>query len=265
MQLTLPELVVVTGAANGLGSALASQLLEASVHVIGIDLAASQRPAHPNYLHVQGGVDAQETWDQVTRLIASRAPKSLGLAHCAAMLVQGTVTEVSEASWRRILEVNVLGTAKAMAALAPPMERLGKGSMVLIGSVSGYLGEEALFAYCASKGALLQMVRAGGLDLGRSQIRVNAVSPGPMATEMLYVHMRAAPDPAAFLKRREDRQPLGKVLEPRQVGNAVMYLLSAESEGITGINLPVDGGLTAGFEFRNLRMQAGDIHHGGQA
>jgi NAD(P)-dependent dehydrogenase (short-subunit alcohol dehydrogenase family) len=107
------------------------------------------------------------------------------------------------------------------------------------------------------------MTRAGALDLGRRNIRVNTVSPGPMDTAMFRAHVAEAPDPAAFLKRREDRQPLGFVLDPRQVANAVVFLLSNQSDGITGINLPVDAGLTAGFEFRNLAMSGGGTHHGG--
>jgi NAD(P)-dependent dehydrogenase (short-subunit alcohol dehydrogenase family) len=266
MNFTIPDLVVVTGTANGLGASLAAKLVRSSVAVIGVDLAeaAENLRGDAAYTHVRGGVDEDATWQRVVELIQLRKPRLIGLAHCAAMLVQGTVEEVSSESWRRILDVNVLGTAKAMGALAPLMSELGKGSMVLVGSVSGYLGEEALFAYGATKGAVLQMVRGGALDLGRRQIRVNAVSPGPMSTEMFLAHMKAAPDPAAFLKRREDRQPLGAVLTPEQVANAVIYFLSAESEGITGTNLPVDGGLTAGFEFRNLDMQGANTQHGGQ-
>jgi NAD(P)-dependent dehydrogenase (short-subunit alcohol dehydrogenase family) len=266
MDITIPDLVVVTGATSGLGAALVAELIQSAVQVIGIDLAEPAKAFEnsPRYTHVQGGVDRSETWDRVSELIETQAPTLIGLAHCAAMLVQGTVEEVSSESWRRILDVNVVGTAKAMATLAPHMAKRGKGSIVLIGSVSGYLGEESMFAYGATKGALLQMVRGGALDFARRQIRVNAVSPGPMATEMFYAHMRASPDPDAFLKRREDRQPLGLVLQPRQVANAILYFLSAESEGITGVNLPVDGGLTAGFEFRNLQMSGGNQHHGGK-
>ncbi|MGF6755074.1 SDR family NAD(P)-dependent oxidoreductase [Paraburkholderia sp. GAS42] len=265
MNFTLPDLVVVTGTANGLGRALAAKLVKSSVSVIGVDLAdaATDMSDLSGYTHVSGGVDATQTWDAVSKIIASKKPKLIGLAHCAAMLVQGTVEEVSSESWRRILDVNVVGAAKAMSALAPLMTECGKGSIVLVGSVTGFLGEEAMFAYGATKGAVLQMVRGGALDFGRRQIRVNAVSPGPMATEMFYAHMKAAPDPAAWLKRREDRQPSGSVLEPEQVANAIIYFLSAESEGITGVNLPVDGGLTAGFEFRNINMRGANKHHGG--
>jgi NAD(P)-dependent dehydrogenase (short-subunit alcohol dehydrogenase family) len=265
MNITLPDTVIVTGATSGLGLALATRLVQLDVQVIGVDVAGAANifDHSPYYAHIRGGVDCLDTWDRASDLIETRAPKLVGLAHCAAMLVQGTVEEISSESWQRILDVNIKGTANAMAALAPHMSKRGKGSIVLVGSVSGYLGEESMFAYGATKGALLQMVRAGALDFARRQIRVNAVSPGPMATEMFYAHMRASPDPGAFLKRREDRQPLGQVLQPQQIANAILFLLSAESEGITGINLPVDGGLTAGFEFRNLQMRGGDKHHGG--
>ncbi|WP_296658096.1 hypothetical protein [Paraburkholderia sp.] len=88
------------------------KLTRSSVYVIGIDLAESAQELkdNPQYTHVCGGVDASDTWDKVTALIHSRSPKLIGLGHCAAMLVQGTVEEVSSDSWCRILDVNVIGT-----------------------------------------------------------------------------------------------------------------------------------------------------------
>lgn len=264
---TLPATVVVTGSAAGLGQELSRVLLESGTNVLGVDIHEQEDAAlseSDRYVHVTGGVDDDDVWSAVSDRLDAAEPASVGLAHCAAMLVQGRVEDVSRESWERILAVNVIGAANAMRTVAPAMERCGGGSIVLVGSVSGYLGEEAMLAYGASKGALLQMTRAAALDFGRRRIRVNSVSPGPMATEMFLVHMRAAPDPVAFLKRREDRQPLGFVLQPRQVANAIAFLLSDASDGITGVNLPVDAGLTAGFEFRNLSMGSRDAHYDGK-
>lgn len=263
----LPEFVVVTGAAAGLGQELSRLLIENGSHVLGVDIHAQGDSGlldSPLYSHVLGGVDDDAAWDVVRDRLEASEASTLGLAHCAAMLVQGRVEDLSRESWERMLAVNVIGTANAMRAVSSAMEVRGGGSIVLVGSVSGFLGEEAMLGYGASKGALLQMTRAAALDFGRRLIRVNAVSPGPMSTEMFLVHMRAAPDPQAFLKRREDRQPLGFVLEPRQVANAIAFFLSDAADGITGVNLPVDAGLTAGFEFRNLSMGARDSHYEGK-
>ncbi|MGV8872828.1 MAG: SDR family NAD(P)-dependent oxidoreductase [Rhodococcus sp. (in: high G+C Gram-positive bacteria)] len=264
MKLDLPELVVVTGSAAGLGESLVELLLDDGVAVVGVDLsqAGSVVASRSGYRHVQGGVDKQPTWDAVRALVDETAPTSVGLVACAAMLVQGTVEEVSTESWRRLLDVNVIGVAHSLRSLVPVMERCGGGAAVIVGSVSGFLGEESNFAYGASKAAAMQMTRAGALDLGRRNVRVNTVSPGPMNTAMFRAHAAEAPDPVAFLQRRKDRQPLGFVLEPRQVANGVAFLLSQQSNGITGVNLPVDAGLTAGFEFRNLSMSGGGKHHG---
>ena len=267
MKLSLPDVVTVTGTSAGLGLTLAQQLIKEGVRVVGIDLHPANRAVatEASYVHITGGVDDLDTWAAATAAIRGLKPTSLGLAQCAAMLVQGTAEEVSTASWQRIMDVNILGVANGINALGSLIAELGGGSIVLVGSVSGIFGEEHMFAYCATKGAVGQMTRAGALDYGRRNVRVNMVSPGPMATEMFYAHMREAPDPEAFVRRREDRQPLGAILAPEQVANTITFLLADESDGITGVTLPVDGGLTAGFEFRNLQMSGSGAHHGGTA
>jgi NAD(P)-dependent dehydrogenase (short-subunit alcohol dehydrogenase family) len=256
----LPNVVVITGTASGLGRSLIALCQEAGSDVIGIDVRpASEGLSGDWYLHIRSSVDDPHTWDQVRQQLTNR-PKTdtVGFASVAAILVQGTAEQVSVESWQRILAVNVIGPALGLATIAPLMITRGGGSVVMVGSVNATFGEESLLAYNASKGALRQVVRTAALDYGKYQVRINMVSPGPMETEMFLTHLRASDDPAAFRTSRENRQPLGRILQPDEVANAIAFLLSNGSTGITGTDLIVDGGLTAGFEYRNIAMHGAE-------
>ena len=259
MRIHLPETVVLTGASSGLGHQLASDLLDDDCVVIGVDVvpAPDDLTGHPSFVPVSGSVDSDDTWATVLAALADRPVGSLGLASVAATLVQGSATEISAAEWRRAFDVNVIGPGLAIKHLQPELARRGGGPMVFVGSVDATYGEEALVAYCASKGALRQVVRASALDFGRSGIRCTMVSPGPMATEMFYKHLHSTPDPDALLATRVARQPLGAITEPADVAHVVAFLLSDEAKGVSGVDVVVDGALTSGYEFRNIPMAAG--------
>lgn len=259
MKINLPQAVVVTGASSGLGKHLAGSLLDDGCAVIGVDVvpAPEELTAHATFVPVSGSVDSEATWEAVTSALRELPDGSLGLASVAATLVQGSAAEISVQEWRRAFDVNVVGPGLAIKHLQPEMARRGGGPMVFVGSVDATYGEEALVAYCASKGALRQVVRASALDFGRSGIRCTMVSPGPMTTEMFYKHLNSSPDPDALLATRVGRQPLGAITDPADVSRVVAFLLSDEARGISGVDLIVDGALTAGYEFRNIEMDAG--------
>jgi NAD(P)-dependent dehydrogenase (short-subunit alcohol dehydrogenase family) len=126
----------------------------------------------------------------------------------------------------------------------------GEGAIVAVASVDAVMAEQQLPAYCASKGAVLQLARTAALDHARQGVRINVVSPGPMRAGLFERHLQSADDPAQFLATRSERQPLGEILDPRHVANAILFMLSEQSAGMTGANIHVDGGLTTGFDFR---------------
>lgn len=258
MKISLPDVVVLTGASSGLGKQLAQALLPEGPVVIGVDVVpAPEALADDERFHsVQGSVDAAETWQAVTGLLDT-LPGTVGLASVAATLVQGTATQISPTDWQRAFSVNVVAAGLAIQHLHPVMTERGGGPMVFVGSVDATYGEEGLVAYCASKGALRQVVRASALDFGRSGIRCNMVSPGPMTTEMFYTHLNSSPDPDQLLATRVARQPLGAITSPEDVANVVAFFLSDAARGVSGVDLIVDGALTAGYEFRNIPMNAG--------
>lgn len=251
--LTLPSTVVVTGASSGLGGELCKLLLDAGVDTLGVDRApASENLRKDNrYMHVTGGVSDDSTWTHVNALLDKSGAKSLGLVTAAAILdTVGTILETSKDVLVRTLDVNVVGTAMAIKALLPRMISNGGGQIVAIGSVSGSFGEQQLAAYTASKAAVRGLARTIAMDHARQGIRVNVLSPGPMMVGLFKRHMESAVDSRKFEATRANRQPAGRILDPKHVAQAAMFLLSEESAAFIGEDLMADGGLSTSFDFR---------------
>lgn len=247
--MTLPEAVAVTGAASGLGRVCAEALVEAGTRVVGVDLADAVLE-HAAYRHVRGSVAEEGTWAEVRDALLDPEPASLGLALCAAVLHVGTVTDLSLEHWQQTWEVNVLGIVLGMRTLLPAMTERGDGTIVAVASVDATFAEQQLVSYCASKGAVRQLARTAALDHAREGVRINVASPGPMRAGLFERHLASADDPEQFLATRSQRQPMGEILDPRDVASAVLFLLSDRSRGMTGTEVVVDGGLTTGFDFR---------------
>lgn len=250
--LTLPSTVVVTGASSGLGHELCKLLLEAGVETVGVDRAPALDDLRGNnrYVHVTGSVSDEATWGEVNRLLDKSGARSVGLVTAAAILEVGTILETSKDVLARTLDVNVVGTALAIKALLPRMIENGGGQIVAVGSVSGSFGEQQLAAYTASKAAVRGLARTIALDHARQGIRVNVLSPGPMMAGLFKRHMESAADSKKFEATRANRQPAGRIIDPKDVARAAMFLLSDQSGAFIGEDLMADGGLSTGFDFR---------------
>jgi NAD(P)-dependent dehydrogenase (short-subunit alcohol dehydrogenase family) len=247
----LPIAVVVSGSSSGFGALVTARLLEAGVHVIGVDIAEATEAgaAHAAYAHVLGDVTAEATWGQVQQAAEAAPPGGLGLIACAAILHVGTAVEHPLEAWRKVLDVNLTGTFLALKSVVPEIVRRGGGPVVCMGSVDALFAEQQLASYCASKAGVYQLARTTALDFAREGLRVNVLSPGPMAVGLFERHLEAVQDPH-LLQTRTARQPIGRILDPEEVARAAMFLLSNGSSGMTGTEVLVDGGLTAGYEFR---------------
>ena len=250
--LTLPRTVVVTGAASGLGHELCRILLACGVETIGVDRAPALEELRQDnrYAHVTGGVSDPATWEEVNTLIDRSGSQSVGLVTAAAILDVGSILETSSEMLMRTLEVNVVGTALAIKSLLPRMIGNGGGPIVAIGSVSGSFGEQQLAAYSSSKAAVRGLARTIAMDHARQGIRVNVLSPGPMMAGLFKRHLESAADSAKFLATRANRQPAGHILDPAEVAQAAVFLLSGQSSAFIGADLMADGGLSTSFDFR---------------
>ncbi len=243
---------VVTGAASGIGAATVERFRAEGRSVVGVDIQDAPAGLDGDGLAwVSGDVARPETWEDVivcAQTAFSELPCALVLN--AARHVVGTILDTSPADWQSVFDVNVMGAYHGMRACLPGMRERGEGAIVTVASVDAFMVEQSFVAYCASKGALLQMTRAVALDHARDGIRANCVCPGVTNTPFFRRHLDAADNPEAWLSERIARQPLGRLLEPEDVASVVAFLVSDEAAGVVGAMTVVDGGLSTGFDFR---------------
>lgn len=243
------DVAVVTGGAQGIGEAIVERLTADGGRVVVVDLAP--RPAtSPAVAWVQADVSATETWDDVVRACDEAGGAASVLVSNAATAVVGDILTLTADEWDRTLRVNLFGAINGIRALLPGMRETGRGSIVTVASVDAYMAEQGLLAYCTSKGALLQLTRVIAMDHAREGIRANCVCPGVTDTPLLQRHLENAADPDRFRRVRERRNPLGRLLDPREVAAVVGFLVSDEASGMTGATVTVDAGLSVAFDYR---------------
>lgn len=237
---------LVTGAAGGIGLAIATALADAGAEVVATDLDAALRdaPAH-------GGIDWRplDVTDLVAveALIAAAGPFDLG-AHAAAILATAPILDVEIEDWRRVFDVNVHGTFHVTRALARGMAARGRGALVAVGSNAAGIVRAGMGAYPATKAAVAMHMRCLGLEMARHGVRCNLVAPGstltPMQTGMWSDGTGAARVVEGDLASFKPGIPLGKLATPGDIAMAAMFLLSEQAGHVTMGDLYVDGGAT---------------------
>ena len=159
----------------------------------------------------------------------------------------GRVDELAEADWDRVLAADLKSVYLVSRAAWPHLVAAGGGAIANTGSIAGIWATEAQPAYAAAKAATIMLTKCMALDGARDGIRVNSVSPGFVRTPMLERFLADQDDPQAVDAAISVRHPLGRLGEPLDIAEAFVYLLSSEARWVTGANLVVDGGLTAGI------------------
>lgn len=232
------KVAVVTGGAQGMGAAHARLLAEHGARVVIADLSddaglALAAELGENALFVHLDVTNVEHWDAlVGRVNAKFGPIGV-LINNAGILLLHTVETATLAEYRKVIDVNQVGSFLGMQAVLPDMKELGGGSIVNISSTAGTVGFTDNFAYTASKWAVRGMTKAAALDLAGYGIRVNAILPGEVNTRMI-----------ADLRLSTDTTPLGRFADPREIAYLALYLASDESGYTTGADFVIDGGYT---------------------
>lgn len=246
------KVAIVTGAgsqASGIGNGRAAAVLFAreGARVLVVDRVRERAEETLAIIRNDGGeadvFEADVTNSDDCRAMVGYAVSKWGkldiLDNNVGIGARGTVVEVDEADWERVMRVNVTGMMLASKHAIPAMAANGGGAVVNISSISA-LRPRGLTPYSASKGAVIALTRAMAIDHARQGIRVNCIAPGPVYTPMVY----AAGMSDELRERRRLASPLQVEGSGWDVGYAALFLVSDEARYITGVVLPVDGGVT---------------------
>jgi 2-keto-3-deoxy-L-fuconate dehydrogenase len=241
---------LVTGGASGIGLAIAALFAAEGAAVAVLDTAPSRPGALPEGLEYLTA-DIRDT-RAVDAAVAQASARLGGLdivVNNAGIGAQGTVEHAGDEEWHRVLDVNVVGTARVSRAAWPMLRASGRAAIVNICSIAATAGLPQRAVYSASKGAVAALTRAMAADGMPDGIRVNAVSPGTADTPWVARLLAAAPDPAAERAALEARQPHGRLVSAGEVARAALYLASPRAGSTTGADIAVDGGM-AGLRLR---------------
>jgi NAD(P)-dependent dehydrogenase (short-subunit alcohol dehydrogenase family) len=246
----LSGVVIVTGAASGLGRESARHFAECGATVVAVDIneaglasLAADR-IHPFRADVTDAAACMAVADKA----ASLGPVT-GLLNSAGIELHGTVVDMPEADWDRVMAVNLKAIYLLSRHVIPLMVANGGGSVVNMSSIQALATQAGVAAYAATKGAVLSLTRVMALDHGKQNIRVTAICPGTIETPLARANARHwnPEDPGAVLAEWGAKHALNRIGQPIEVARLAAFLISEESSFITGSYHLVDGGLTASF------------------
>jgi NAD(P)-dependent dehydrogenase (short-subunit alcohol dehydrogenase family) len=245
--------LLVTGAARGVGEAIAWRAIEEGARVTAVDLNAPglnalEERAQAKNFSIQTLVADISTAQGNTRAVALAeerfGPLNTFIANAAIIRFADTLATTEE-DWDAMHRVNLKGVHLGIQAALPSLRRSGGGSIVLLASVLGAVGDPILPAYGAMKGGLRAMCRSVAVAYGAQNIRCNTICPGDIETEMMKAQFDLEQDPHAARERILTHYPLGRFALPADVANAAIFLASDQANYITGTDVFVDGGLLA--------------------
>lgn len=231
----MSRVALVTGANSGIGKSAAIRLEEDNYTVYAFDkVGDGSQP-----FTIVGDVCSEADWRRVVAKIEQEQGRLDVLVNSAGILHEEALIETSVASFREVLEVNVIGTFLGCREMLPLLEKSKHAAIVNVGSINGLRGSFNHSAYGASKGAVTAFTRAIALELAEKNIRVNAICPGTVETPMVSSMFDAGTLPSD----RTSLHPLGgRISTPREQANAIAFLAGEQASFITGIELSVDGG-----------------------
>lgn len=246
------KIAIVTGAARGMGAAIARRFVEEGATVVLTDVLpeveATAAALGPTATACRHDVTDESRWQVIVDEVAARHGRIDVLVNNAGILMFKDLLATSVADLRRVLEVNTVGTFIGMRTVAPHMIRQRRGAIVNNSSCDGISPANSLIAYASSKFAVRGMTKVAALELGPHGVRVNSVHPGGINTHM--VNPQGAPVDA--LNRGMSWYAAQRVGDPVEAANCFVFLASDESSFCMGTELVVDGGLIAGHYYYGL-------------
>jgi len=244
------RVALITGGNSGIGLAAARLFAAegAKVVLFARDRSKGEAAAAeiPGAAFVAGDVSVADDCRRAVEETLERHTRLDVLVNSAGILFRNRkVEQTSEEEWDKTFDVNVKGTF-LMSKYAMPALRQARGAIVNVSSYAGLVGYPNATAYAAAKAAIINMTRSMALDHGREGVRVNAVCPGSVDTAMLQLAFQGVDDVAATRRAFEEKHPLGRIASAEEVARTIVFLACDDAAFVTGVALPVDGGITAG-------------------
>lgn len=243
------KVAIVTGATSGIGRATALRFAEAgsSVALVGRNAQTLNKVAKE--IKDRGGealtIRADVTVQPIARRVVAQTTERFGgldiLVNAAGHITNGTIENTPLATWDAMMNVNLRAVFNLMQQAVPSLTER-RGNIVNVSSVTGLRAFPGVLAYCVSKAGLDQLTRCAALELAARGVRVNAVNPGVVVTEIHKRGGMSEKEYAAFLEHSKTTHPIGRVGEASEVAELILYLASERASWITGATYSIDGG-----------------------
>ncbi len=236
------KIAVVTGAASGIGEAIARGLAQGGARVAALDI----KPAATD-LYIQCDVGDDESVSAAARRIEAKLGAVHIVIHCAAVSVDGSIVSTAIADYARIMNVNLYGAVRLAKAFAPAMRLRGQetgsgGAFLFVSSINAKYATPNLGAYAASKAALDSVTKTLAVELAPDGVRVNSIQPASVDTPLLRSGYARLEDPAPAIAANVARHPLGRWGTPEDAAKLALFLVSDDASWITGAHYALDGG-----------------------
>lgn len=236
------KIALVTGAETGIGKNVVKTLLADGCRVVGTNFTKSNLIKNKNLEYYKIDVTSEDEWKKLRNYLESKYKKIDILINNAGIRVSGNLEKTSLDLWNHVLTTNTTSMFLGCKYSLRLLKKSKYASIVNSASITSIRGAKNMLAYATSKSAIVSFTSSLALDLVKDKIRVNAVAPGAIDTQMVETLKKEINSISKYNKRMSEAHPIGRIGYPQEVANVICFLASEEASFMTGSTIPVDGG-----------------------